>query len=177
MHQRAYPFFKEVAAFYESYLIEDEEGVLQIVPSQSPENRFVGGGELPVTLCVSATMDVLLARQALEYARRTAALLGVDEEKQQVWAGMVERLPPIGVGRFGQIVCRLLRANNIPSVALDHALEQIENLRRILDYRDLWLKLLEDISLAAAALELGPSWRPAGRTPRDLRRAAHTPRT
>lgn len=40
-----------------------------------------------------------------------------------------EQAPVIvaGVGRFGQIVCRLLRANNIPSVALD----QIENLRRI----------------------------------------------
>jgi glutathione-regulated potassium-efflux system protein KefB len=44
-----------------------------------------------------------------------------------------EQAPVIvaGVGRFGQIVCRLLRANNIPSVALDHALDQIENLRRI----------------------------------------------
>ena len=104
LQQRAYPFFKEVAAFYESYLIEDEEGVLQIVPSQSPENRFVGGGELPVTLCVSATMDVLLARQALAYARRAAALLGVDEEKQQLWAGMAARLPSMGIGRFGQLL-------------------------------------------------------------------------
>lgn len=44
-----------------------------------------------------------------------------------------EQAPVIvaGVGRFGQIVCRLLRANNIPCVALDHALDQIENLRRI----------------------------------------------
>ena len=44
-----------------------------------------------------------------------------------------EQAPVIvaGVGRFGQIVCRLLRANNIPSVALDQSLEQIENLRRI----------------------------------------------
>lgn len=44
-----------------------------------------------------------------------------------------EQAPVIvaGVGRFGQIVCRLLRANNIPSVALDHALEQVENLHRI----------------------------------------------
>ncbi|WP_339782672.1 monovalent cation:proton antiporter-2 (CPA2) family protein [uncultured Marinobacter sp.] len=36
-----------------------------------------------------------------------------------------------GVGRFGQIVCRLLRANSIPIVVLDHELEQIENVRRI----------------------------------------------
>ena len=44
-----------------------------------------------------------------------------------------EQAPVIvaGVGRFGQIVCRLLRANNVPIVVLDHELEQIENVRRI----------------------------------------------
>ncbi len=31
LRHRAYPFIKEVAAFYESYLMEDEAGVLQIV--------------------------------------------------------------------------------------------------------------------------------------------------
>ncbi|MDR5900060.1 NAD-binding protein [Halomonas vilamensis] len=36
-----------------------------------------------------------------------------------------------GVGRFGQIVCRFLRANNIAAVVLDHEIEQIENVRRI----------------------------------------------
>src|SRR5690606_28954035 len=36
-----------------------------------------------------------------------------------------------GVGRFGQIVCRLLRANKIPSVVLDTELRQIENVRQI----------------------------------------------
>lgn len=36
-----------------------------------------------------------------------------------------------GVGRFGQVICRLLRANDIPIVALDHEFEQIENLRKI----------------------------------------------
>nr|WP_297403981.1 monovalent cation:proton antiporter-2 (CPA2) family protein [uncultured Marinobacter sp.] len=44
-----------------------------------------------------------------------------------------EQAPVIvaGVGRFGQIVCRLLRANNIPIVVLDHEIEQIENVRQI----------------------------------------------
>lgn len=36
-----------------------------------------------------------------------------------------------GVGRFGQIVCRLLRANKISSVVLDTELRQIENVRQI----------------------------------------------
>ena len=104
LRRRAYPFFRRVAAFYASYLVEDGDGTLQIVPSQSPENRFVGGGDLPVTLCVSATADVLLARQALEYARRSAELLGVDEEDRRTWAEMVGRLPRTGVGRFGQLM-------------------------------------------------------------------------
>ncbi len=44
-----------------------------------------------------------------------------------------EQAPVIvaGIGRFGQVVCRLLRANNIPIVVLDHEFQQIENVRRI----------------------------------------------
>ncbi len=44
-----------------------------------------------------------------------------------------EQAPVIvaGVGRFGQIVCRLLRANNVPIVVLDHEIKQIENVRQI----------------------------------------------
>lgn len=49
-------------------------------------------------------------------------------------ADTIEEQAPVivaGVGRFGQIVCRLLRANNIPTVVLDHEIEQIENVRQI----------------------------------------------
>lgn len=103
LRDRAYPFFKEVAAFYESYLVEDANGVLQAVPSQSPENRFVGGGNLPSTLCVSATMDVLLAQNSLSYATRSADLLGIDVEKRAVWQSMLDRLPSLKVGKYGQL--------------------------------------------------------------------------
>ncbi|MFA5203165.1 MAG: glycoside hydrolase family 95 protein [Lentisphaeria bacterium] len=104
LRDRAYPFFKEVAAFYESYLQPDAAGVLQIVPSQSPENRFTGGGDLPVTLCVSSTMDVLLARMALDYARHSACLLGVDAELAERWDLMAASLPQLPVGRQGQLL-------------------------------------------------------------------------
>ncbi|MEX0606317.1 MAG: monovalent cation:proton antiporter-2 (CPA2) family protein [Marinobacter sp.] len=49
-------------------------------------------------------------------------------------ADVIDEQAPVivaGVGRFGQIVCRLLRANNIPIVVLDHEIEQIENVRQI----------------------------------------------
>lgn len=103
LRDRAYPFFKEAAAFYESYLIEDKNGVLQAVPSQSPENRFVGGGDIPVTLCVSATMDIQLIRDLLSHAIRSAEILNLDEEKRREWRSILDRLPPMRIGRHGQL--------------------------------------------------------------------------
>jgi alpha-L-fucosidase 2 len=103
LQKRAYPFFKEVAAFYEDYLVEDEVGILQIVPSQSPENRFVGGGDLPVSLGVSSTMDIILARETIRYAVRSSEILDVDPEKRQQWRDMIERLPGLQIGRYGQL--------------------------------------------------------------------------
>jgi alpha-L-fucosidase 2 len=104
LRKRAYPFFKEVAAFFESYLIEDGNGILQIVPSQSPENRFVGGGEFASTLCVSATMDVILVKNAFEYALNSAKILNTDHEKQKTWETMINKLPTLKIGKHGQLL-------------------------------------------------------------------------
>lgn len=103
LRERAYPYFKEVAAFYQSYLVADEYGTLQIVPSQSPENRFTGGGDFPVSLGVSAAMDVELAQDALTWAVRSAQLLDVDAALVETWQSIMDRLPPLKVGRFGQL--------------------------------------------------------------------------
>ena len=103
LRTRAYPFFKEVAAFFEDYMIEDEAGKLQIVPSQSPENRFVGDGGPPVSICVSATMDVILARAAFDYAARSAEILGIDPERRRRWRDLAARLPELQIGRHGQL--------------------------------------------------------------------------
>ncbi|WP_166267766.1 monovalent cation:proton antiporter-2 (CPA2) family protein [Marinobacter caseinilyticus] len=49
-------------------------------------------------------------------------------------ADVIDEQAPVivaGIGRFGQIVCRLLRANNIPIVVLDHEVEQIQIARQI----------------------------------------------
>ncbi len=104
LRDRAYPFFKDVAAFYESYLIEDENGVLQVVPSQSPENVFIGGGSGDmVSLCVSATLDVQLIQDVLGHAIQSAELLTVDAEKRRQWQSILDRLPPMKVGKHGQL--------------------------------------------------------------------------
>ena len=104
LRKRAYPFIKEVAAFYESYLIKDVKGIYQIVPSQSPENRFIGSGELPVSLCVSSTMDVQLAMDLLSHAIKGAKILGVDDDKITIWQEILDHLPKMKVGSKGQLL-------------------------------------------------------------------------
>ena len=104
LRTRAYPFFKEVAQFYEDYLVKDAEGKLQIVPSQSPENRFVGAGKLSVSLCVSSAMDVQLAKDALGYAINSSEILGLDAEDRKLWSDMLSRLPPSAIGQHGQLL-------------------------------------------------------------------------
>ena len=104
LRNRAYPFIKEVAAFYESYLIKDSNGIYQIIPSQSPENRFVGSGELEVSLCISSTMDIQLVMDLLIHAIKGAKILCIDENKITIWQGILDHLPKMKVGSKGQLL-------------------------------------------------------------------------
>jgi alpha-L-fucosidase 2 len=104
LRNRIYPFIKEVAAFYEDYLIRDKHGVLQVVPSQSPENKFVGGGILPVTLCVSSAMDIQFIQETLKHAIQASALLDLDEKKRDEWRRILQHLPPLRIGSQGQLL-------------------------------------------------------------------------
>lgn len=100
---RCYPFLREVARFYADYIIE-QDGVPVIVPSQSPENRFVGGGDMPVTLCSNCAMDLELAHATLREAAELSALLGEDAAEAARWADLDARLPWPGVDSQGRVI-------------------------------------------------------------------------
>ncbi len=104
LQKRCYPYLKEVAAFYEDFLVKDKNGTYQIMPSQSPENRFVGGGEFPVTICTSATVDIELVQELLTHAVRAAEILKTDGDKVMRWKEILKALPPYQTGTFGQLL-------------------------------------------------------------------------
>jgi alpha-L-fucosidase 2 len=105
LRARAYPFLKEVAAFYESYHLVDETGEVLLVPSQSPENRFtLSGPRYPVSLGVNAAMDVQLARDALSHAAQAAEILGLDAELAARWRDLAARLPAMKIGSQSQLL-------------------------------------------------------------------------
>jgi len=102
LRERAYPFFKEVAAFYQDYLVRDPQGRLVPVPSQSPENKFVGGTQ-PVSLCVAATMDLELIHDLLTHAIHASEILGIDGDLRAQWHQILRDIPPLQIGKYGQL--------------------------------------------------------------------------
>lgn len=105
LQNKAYKFFKEIAIFYEDFLEADENGVMQIMPSQSPENRFVGACDLiTVGICSSSAIDVQLAYDALGYAVKTAEILGIDSAEAEKWESLRNKLPEFKIGSDGRLL-------------------------------------------------------------------------
>lgn len=104
LRDRAYPFICQVAAFYQSFLLPDADGIYQFVPSQSPENRFREAGDLPISLCVSSAMDIELAHDLLTHAVAASEILNCDEEQRHAWQEMLDHLPPLKIDTSGRLM-------------------------------------------------------------------------
>lgn len=106
---RCYPFLKEAALFYMDYLVPDPRkdhrfyGMLQAVPSYSPENAFEGTGKAPVSLSITCTMDIELITEVFTHLLEASALLGLDKDMRHEWKRVLGNLPPIQIGSYGQI--------------------------------------------------------------------------
>ena len=102
LRERCYPYLKEVAAFYEDYLME-KDGELWILPSQSPENKFEGADKLPVSICINSAMDIELAMELMNSAAEAADVLGVDAHKAAKWHDIATRLPKLTTDSIGRL--------------------------------------------------------------------------
>jgi alpha-L-fucosidase 2 len=98
---RAVPFLKEVALFYEDFLIDGPDGRLLFSPSLSPENTPDRPGASMVT--VNATMDVAIAREVLTNLCGACEQLGMDVEGVRRWRGMLDKLPEYQVNADGAL--------------------------------------------------------------------------
>ena len=105
LRNRAYPFMKECALFYEDFYVYDENGKLKSYPSDSPENRpngkYEGGGEISV--CINPTMDFALLKELLNNLIEGADTLGVDEDKTCEWKKMLSAIPEYEINEDGAI--------------------------------------------------------------------------
>ncbi|MEG2020897.1 MAG: glycoside hydrolase N-terminal domain-containing protein [Oscillospiraceae bacterium] len=104
LREYAYPFIKEAAQFYEDYIELDENGVAQLMPSQSPENKFQGCGYFPVSMCISSAMDVQIAYDTFTMACECAHTLCQDADEALLWQQLRDKLPQFKIGKDGRLL-------------------------------------------------------------------------
>ena len=104
LRERALPILRECAAFFVDYLVEDERGFLVSGPSSSPENTFILPDGRRGGLCMGAAMDTQIVREIFTICIAASELLQTDENLRPTWRNIVEKLPPHGVGKHGQLM-------------------------------------------------------------------------
>ncbi|MCC6580361.1 MAG: hypothetical protein IT440_07950, partial [Phycisphaeraceae bacterium] len=103
--REAYPFMKEAAAFYEDFLVKDDDGRYMVIPSLSPENTPAERGQWDQTkmMTINATMDIALVRELMENLLAASTLLRKDTAHQAVWRDILAHLPDWPVDKDGML--------------------------------------------------------------------------
>ncbi len=98
--QDVYPILKGAARFYcDTLQREPTHGWWVVCPGMSPENRHPGG----TSLGAGNTMDNQLVFDVLTHTIKAAGILGTDAEFVRELEEKLADLPPMQVGRLGQL--------------------------------------------------------------------------
>jgi alpha-L-fucosidase 2 len=104
LEERAFPILRGAAEFLLDYLIENEDGLLVVVPSTSPENRYVDpqSGEL-VRITQGSTYHMSLVREVFQAVVAASEELGVDDDLCTDLKAALAKLPPLAISKSGTI--------------------------------------------------------------------------
>ena len=92
--KRCVPLLKEIAAFYEDFLLEtDQDGRVIFLPSYNPET---GCG-------INATLDIAVAREVLGNLIAACHELKTDRDNIPKWEALLAKLPPYPVNQAGEL--------------------------------------------------------------------------
>jgi alpha-L-fucosidase 2 len=112
-----YPVMKGAADFLLDYMqeypatgeIKQAAGWLMTVPTVSPEHGPRGKG---TNVCAGSTMDNQIAFDVLSQTLQAAKALGKDTDQQALLAKSLAKLPPMQIGRYGQLQEWLIDADD-----------------------------------------------------------------
>ena len=92
--RRVVPLLKEVALFYEDFLVPDENGrAFEFIPSYSPESSDG----------ITSTMDVMVAKEVVTSLIESCERLGVEEESIPGWRAMLAKMPGYRINADGAL--------------------------------------------------------------------------
>jgi len=108
LKERALPFLRETALFYEDFFTVGDDGFFVSAPSNSPENNPAEywdgdgmGSKMETT--INATMDFALAREVLTHLIEGSRILGEGGAEVERWKGMLRRIPPYQINADGAV--------------------------------------------------------------------------
>ena len=94
LRERGWPLLSGAARFCLDWLVEGEDGLLDTIPSTSPENMFVSRHGEPESLSVSTGMDMAMICAQFTRTLAAADILGLDDETCAEIRGALPRLRP-----------------------------------------------------------------------------------
>ncbi|MFF2479874.1 glycoside hydrolase N-terminal domain-containing protein [Paenibacillus sp. NPDC058071] len=105
LKQTAYPILKGASQFFLDYMtIHPKYGWLVTGPSISPENTFhANGTKVHHYLSMGTTLDQVLVSDLFEFCLKAAEQLQLDESFQAELRKAIEILPPLQIGKNGQL--------------------------------------------------------------------------
>ncbi len=106
LRNRALPFMREAALFYEDFFTLGEDGYWVSAPSNSPENtpgNYWQGPGHSMETTVNATMDFAIARELFTNLAEGAAAAGCYGEELPRWRAFLERIPPYQLNEDGAV--------------------------------------------------------------------------
>lgn len=100
MQKHVFPLYREMAEFYEDYLVKGDDGLFHICPSISPEHGAVGKRSW---LSKDATMDVAIAREVFTLLCEMGKECHACPEDMKKWKSYLEKLPSYRINEDGAL--------------------------------------------------------------------------
>jgi len=103
LRTRAYPVLKEASEFLLDYMVPNREGRLVTGPSISPENQYKLPDGTAASLTMGPFMDTEIAYALFGRTIQATEILGVDRDFENQLDVARRKLPPLKIGRYGQL--------------------------------------------------------------------------
>ncbi|MHC4913396.1 MAG: glycosyl hydrolase family 95 catalytic domain-containing protein, partial [Planctomycetota bacterium] len=100
LRDRALPFMKESALFFEDFLHEGPDGRYVFNPSYSPENTPSNSDS---QACINATMDITLVKELLGNLIAACRELRVEKDGLRRWKKMLGKMPDYRTNKDGTV--------------------------------------------------------------------------
>lgn len=100
----AWPVMKGAALFCLDWLVRDNNGIYQTLPSVSPENTFITAKNDTAQVSKSTTADIALIRELFLNCIEVANILKIEKPLADKLKATVSHLPDYSIGSSGQLL-------------------------------------------------------------------------